>query len=602
MRESGQILVFVIVIVGVVLMTTITTIGGAQLYHQNTNYSMEAEKAIALAEAGLDKAVASLNKTGGTYSGEAETTFGDGSYSVTITDLSSVTKTIIATGYIPNKSKVRVKRTVSVQASKGIGAAFKYGVQVGEGGLVMNNNSEVRGLGGVSGSVYSNGNITMANGAKITGDAFVAGGTQPTADQEYDCSVCTDFIFGKNVGGENRLDVAQSFKPSTTQAINKLSLKLKKIGSPSNLTVRILGDNSGNPNKNNVLTFGILSASLVSSSYSFVDVVFNPAVSLTAGNTYWIVLDTSSDNSNYWSWQNDSSQGYNGGVPKWSDNWQTGNPTWNLINPGDLSFKTYMGGIPTKIKGAPNAHIFGNAYANTLEDLNIGKDAYYQVENNITVSGSNCNNNTHCHPNSTDPVSQVMPLSDTNIEQWKLLAENNGVQTGDITTCPSSLPSAKYIGNVSLPGNCTVTVDSPIWITGTLSLSNSDTIKLNPDFKAASGALITDGQVTIDTGNKILGSGTAGSYLMLISNFNSRDDPVKRVAINFTNNGNSGIVYSNLGTVNITNNNTLTEVTAWKLTLGNNVIVEYDQGLAGAFFSSGPSGSFSLIKGSYQVK
>ncbi|MBI2639425.1 MAG: hypothetical protein HYW90_00835 [Candidatus Sungbacteria bacterium] len=60
-----------------------------------------------------------------------------------------------------------------VRASKvflraGGGASFLYGVQVGDQGVVFNNNS------GIQGSIYSNGNLDGDSGALITGDAIVA--------------------------------------------------------------------------------------------------------------------------------------------------------------------------------------------------------------------------------------------------------------------------------------------------------------------------------------------------------------------------------------------------------------------------------------------
>src|SRR3989344_3347946 len=91
-NQSGQVFIFGIVSTGVVLVTTLLTIAGAQLYFQNTNYTLEVEKATALAEAGVDKAISSMNKTGGAYNGESETFFGEGSYSVVVTDKDAAQK------------------------------------------------------------------------------------------------------------------------------------------------------------------------------------------------------------------------------------------------------------------------------------------------------------------------------------------------------------------------------------------------------------------------------------------------------------------------------------------------------------------------------
>jgi hypothetical protein len=584
-NQQGYMMVLVMLVVAMVSISTVLTIGGSQLFYQNSSYTYNVHKAQALAEAGIDKAVASLNKTGGSYNGETETVLGDGSYSVSVTDKNATTKLVEATGYYPSKANPKVKRTVSLQISKGVGVAFNYGVQVGEGGLLMSNNAVV------NGSVYSNGNITMNNNAVIAGDAYVAGGTQSVADQQADCSSsnCTDFIFGKNISGNNQLDVAQSFRPSITTVLNKVSLKLKKFGSPSNVTVRILADNNGSPNKNQVLASGVLSASTVTSSYSFVDIAFSNSPSLTAGNTYWIMIDTSSNSSNYWAWSLDLAASYNNGNSSWSANWSASNPVWNNIN-GDLGFNVYMGGVSTYIQGTANSRINNDAHANTLTNLVIGGGAYYQSSSGITAGS--------LHPGSADPAPASMSISQANIDDWRNQATNFNSNLSS-PVCGLVWGPGKYDGDISLPSNCTITVKSPIWVTGNFSMTNNDIVKLDSSAGGSSGVFIVDNFITMANNNKILGSGTTGSYLILLSEFSSKNDPEHRIAINVSNNGNSGVVYADEGEISISNNNTMTEITAWKLTLQNNVIIDYDQGLAGAFFSSGPSGAFSAIKGTY---
>src|SRR3989344_1914399 len=311
--QAGQIFLMVIMVVGVVLISVLVLIAGAQLYYQNATTVVSSEKAITLAEAGVDKAITALNKTGGTYSGDSEMVLGEGSFSVTMTTKDSATKIIESTGYIPNKTSPKFRKTIRVQVSRGVGTAFVYGIQVGEGGLQLGNSNQV------TGSIYSNGSITAGNSNVISGDVWVAGGPQPNADQQTDCTGanCTDYLFGKSISGESRLDVAQGFKPGTSGVLNKISLKIKKFGNPSDVTVRIVQDSGGQPNKNAVLTSGTLYSSLVTGSYDFIDVTFNTSPAVTADTNYWFLLDTSSDNQNYWSWQEDLAQSYNRGLPKW---------------------------------------------------------------------------------------------------------------------------------------------------------------------------------------------------------------------------------------------------------------------------------------------
>lgn len=587
-KNSGEILPIVIIAVAVVLVFTIALISGSSLYYQNANYSVFAEKATALAEAGIDKAIVSLNKTGGNYNGETETFFGDGSYSVTITTKDVATKIIESTGYIPNKSKPKVKRTVRIQASKGVGVAFVYGLQVGEGGLSLGNSNQVQG------SIYSNGNITAGNNNVITGDAWIAGGPAGAPDQQTDCSGanCLDFIFGRSVSGLLQLDVAQSFKPAVTERLNKISLKIKKIGTPPDVTVRIMRDSGGKPDKDDVLATGTLFASLVTSVYGWIDVTFDTTPRLSAETPYWIMIDTSSDSSNYWAWQNDLAQSYIRGAGLWSSNWNTGNPVWTPII-GDLSFKTIMGGAVTSIRAGNNSSVNGSVHANTIENLIIGKDAYYKTIINSTVGGQS-------FPKSDDPPPKVFPISDANITDWQSQAQTNGVVSGNITTCINTLDAKKYMGNVTFDQSCTVTVKSPVWITGNLTLNNKNTLKLDNGFGASSGVIVVDGVVTLGNDNILAGTGQGTSILMILSSYDSRTSGVSAIEVNNT--GNSGVFYASKGIIELGNKNNFKELTAWQIELNNDSIINYESGLSSTLFSSGPSGSFTLVKGTYQAK
>lgn len=586
-KESGQILIIVFVALGVVLFSVLFIIAGAQIYFGNAQHAYEAEKAVFLAEAGIDKAVNSLNKNPN-YAGETETNLGDGSYSVTLTTKDAASKIIEATGYIPSKTNPKVKRTIKIESSRGVGVAFSYGVQVGEGGLEMKQNSRV------SGSVYSNGNINMDNNAIVTGDAWVAGGVLGVPDQQNECVGvnCSDFVFGKTVGGQTRLDVAESFQISSNNKVSKVALKLKKSGSPSDATVRILKDKNGQPDKGEVKATGTLYAGLVTGSYGFTEVTFSSSPNLKSDQIYWLMVDTTEDSSNYWSWSLDLAQGYTRGSAKWSPNWSASNPSWNEIS-GDLDFKIYVGGTATQIAGSSGVTVGGDAHANTLKDLTVTGGAFYQLLDNVTAGS--------LHPGSEDPAPKVMPISDANINDWKAEAEAAGVFSGDITNCPTTLAAGKYIGSIIISHDkrCNITASSPIWITGTLNLDNNNVIKLDPSWGLSSGVIVVDGAIELDNKNKAQGSGEPGSVLLLLSTYDSTQN--NNNAIHLRNDGNSGVLYAGLGKIEIGNGNSIKEATGWKIKLKENTTVTYEQGLAGLFFS-GPGGSYSLVKGTYQVK
>lgn len=605
--QSGQALIIVMIVMGLIIVNTLLIITGSVTYLQSTKYDIEKTQATDLAEAGIDKAVASLNATGGSYNGEGNgisgTQLGNGEYSVSVNNVNSQTKKITVTGYVPNKATPIAKKTVSIQLSRGLGFAFNYGLQAGDGGLTMANNAKV------NGSVYSNGSINMGNNANITGDVYVAGGVQANPNQQNDCSPpnCQDQIFGKT---SSVLDAGQSFVPGSSQnpdTLRKLTVKLKKVGNPPDLTVKILGDFSTNhdsPNKGDIHGTGFVSASLVGSQYSFVDVTLTslPPV-VQNGFTYWVVLiPQAADNNNYWVWGEDSLNSYSPGRGMTTVNWNPshGNPTWsNLSPPGDLGFKIYFGGAPDFILGTNNSLVGGDVHANTVGNLNVTGNLYYQIVNppaSVTVGKTQ-------YPGSADPASQSLPISDANIQDWQTQAQAAGVHAGFVG-CPTSM-NGKYTGDVSFSVNCNnVKIFSPVWITGNVILSNNNTFKLDSSYGGGSGVIVVDGETTAGGNDKFSGTGTTGSYLMVVSNWNSTatgPNPGSH-AITFGNNGNSGIFYANKGLIRVANNNSLTEMTAWQLILDNNVTITYDQGLAGAFFSSGPSGSFTAIKGSYQIK
>lgn len=588
-NQTGAIFPITLIALTSVLVITLVLVSGSLTFKQNSRYSLDNLEATALAEAGIDKAIASLNKNP-QYNGETETVLDSGSYSVLVTTISPGVKQVSATGYVPSKDNPVTTSRASVQISEGVGVSFNYGVQVGEGGLELGNGNVI------NGSIYSNGDIiAQSNNNTVNGDAWVAGGQQASPDQETDCSNpnCLDYIFGKNVGGENRINVAQSFRPASSNVINKASFKLKKIGNPANATIRITTDTNGKPDKNNVLTSGTLYNNLVTSNYGFTDVTFNNSVPLTADTTYWLMVSTSSDSSNYWIWQQDSLQSYTRGAAKWSPNWQAGNPSWTSIN-GDLSFKVLMGGVTTKIKGeGNNFEIKGDVHANTIDGVEVEKDAYFQTILNSSVGGIS-------NPGSADPPPKVFPISDGNIQDWKDQALAGGVINTDITTCPSTLGPKKIAANVVLNSNCVVTINSPIWITGNLTLNSNNRLTLNSSYGSTSGLIIVDGRVSIGSNNKLEGSGTGSSILMILSNYDSKTSGVSAIVIG--NSGNNGVYYAKDGIIEPGNGNSYTELTAWGIKLINNSTLNYKTGLSSTLFSSGPSGSFSVIKGTYQLK
>ena len=143
------------------------------------------EQATSAAEAGIDYTVWKLNSTAGSFTPPlTDTAVGTtGTFIVTITSKTSSLKTVTATGYIPNSTKPRAKRTIKVDvAVSNTSISFHYAVQTNEGGVSMSNSATI------NGTVYSNGSITGSQSSRINGDAYAVGSISspdPTVPAPY---------------------------------------------------------------------------------------------------------------------------------------------------------------------------------------------------------------------------------------------------------------------------------------------------------------------------------------------------------------------------------------------------------------------------------
>lgn len=176
-KVRGQVLIIAIIFLAVILILSATMFSKVSSFLRFGSISAQASQATALAEAGVDNTVWLLNKNAGSCPAActAETALGTvGTFIVTIQNKSANLKTITSTGYIPNSTSPKQKRTVKVDV--GINnqiIEFNYAVQVGTGGVNLGQSAQI------SGSVYSNktgsSSISCGNSAVITGDAFAVG-------------------------------------------------------------------------------------------------------------------------------------------------------------------------------------------------------------------------------------------------------------------------------------------------------------------------------------------------------------------------------------------------------------------------------------------
>lgn len=494
----------------------------------------------------------------------------DSSETITI-DSNSATTNIISVAnsreIISTGDFLNYERTVKLILSAGVGVSFSYGVQSGTGGFTMGNNSEVYG------SVYSNGSIT-GSGA-ITGTAISANSATLNADQSNGSGTPTyDITFGDTNGTQ---DFAQSFKVSTTEVVNKVELYIKKVSTPSNLTVRIVS-NSGSSPSSTTLASGSLSASLVSTNYGWVSVPFSSNPELIAGTTYWIVIDGGTNSSRYYR-IGANNNGYTDGsskIGRYTISWNSNSPA-----SADGYFKLYLGGATGLINGITiGSGGEGSAYAHTINSSTVAGTKYCQ----------STNNSPSCDTSLPDPTQIAMPISEQNIFDWKTEAENGGIYNGDYTVddTTDSFGPKKIVGNMIIQNGADFTLTGTLWVTGNVTISNNAIVRLSSSYGSSEGMILADGIITINNNSEFYGSGTEDSYITVLSTSTSAS------AITLSNNGGAVVLYAANGTVNLENNSTAKSLNGKHINLSNNAIVVYDSGLANSNFISGPSGGWSV--------
>lgn len=545
--------------------------------------AVKSSQSFLMAESGLEDAIFRIKKNKqyqATYSFDLE----PGPVSVIISSLGN-TKTVKASG----DSSQRIRVASAVLNIENTTISFHYGAQVDKGGLNMSNNTKV------IGNVYSNGSISGSSlSSQITGDAWVAGSLSAQPDQQW-TNRDSDFEFGLKKGAEYYLDTAQSFIPSISGKMSRVSLYLKKVGSPPNQTIRVLADNNGRPGKT-VLGSGTLVSSRVTSVYSWADVSFDTQPTLAIGQVYWLAIDVSRDDGNYWVWGRDSSNNYASGSGKYTRDWSAEEVVWKSAA-GDLDFKTFMGGEdPTFIK---NIFVGVDAHANQIQQSSIARNAYFQTIDEATQVGG------VKYQGAEDPPVKDLPISLAQIQEWEAAAAAGSLIQGDYYPQPGSLLGpVKIEGDLIFPGNSLnnpVIISGPVWVEGDISSSNNSKIKLQGD--AGSGfAIIADdpsdqeGRGRISLYNNAVTEDSVSGYLLLISTNKSMDpaDPAILISNNVNADNPASIVFSLQGLIKVQNNAKFKEVSGYGLKLENNAEIVYEEGLIDSNFSAGPGSGWTV--------
>jgi type II secretory pathway component PulK len=101
-NDRGYVLLSLIVFMALFISASATLLNYVTQAARNERSAIASAQALALAEAGIDKAAYELNQSAG-YSGESDTSLGNGTFSVSVASINSNTKRVTVTGSVPNR-------------------------------------------------------------------------------------------------------------------------------------------------------------------------------------------------------------------------------------------------------------------------------------------------------------------------------------------------------------------------------------------------------------------------------------------------------------------------------------------------------------------
>ncbi len=300
-------------------------------------------------------------------------------------------------------------------------------------------------------------------------------------------------------------------------------------------------------------------------------------------------------------------QSGNGGFVMQNSSTVTGNVFSNGTVTGDGNF-IYGDVISASSTGLiSNINATGTVYAHTLQNSTVGRDAHYTSIDSFTnthVSGTK-------YPSSTDQPLADLPITDAQINEW----ENDATIEGGTATCSGgayTINSAQSLGPLRIPcnlningtaGGYTVTIEGPIWVEGNITVSQKALLVMSPSLGSNNVAIIADNKSASTTSSIISlsnkasfqGSGTAGSYVFMISQNSSAERGGSTNAIEIGQSSNALVGYAIHGLITLAQSVSLKEVTAYKIVLTQSSNVLYDTGLPNTLFESGPGGGYNLI-------
>lgn len=254
----------------------------------------------------------------------------------------------------------------------------------------------------------------------------------------------------------------------------------------------------------------------------------------------------------------------------------------------------------------------GDIYAHSITNSDAtnvsgnGGDVYYYTN----VAGTNA---VVYYPNSPDQPPSVFPITDEKIAEWETAAAGVAVISSSDPQCSGgeyeinsniTLGPVKIECDIEIEDDVTLTVAGTIWVTGKVEFKKP-TIRAAVSLGNKSVAIIADKPSNRTTSSKFEvtnstdfhGSGTPGSYIMLVSMNNSAEGGGAEKAMDITQSVTGDLLtYAPHGQIYIAQSVTLKEVTGYKIVLRNSSQVVYETGLANLIFDTGPGGGYEIEK------
>ena len=241
--------------------------------------------------------------------------------------------------------------------------------------------------------------------------------------------------------------------------------------------------------------------------------------------------------------------------------------------------------------------VIDDAYANFIENVIVGQDAYYQTILNSTVAGNS-------YPGSADQPVHPLPISDAMITNMEALAEAGGEYKGP---CPYSLTANASIGPLKIPcdmqlgGPATYTIDGPVWVEGNITADPTVEFAVGAGLGSNSVAMIADNPADRLTSSQIVTPSTGAfvtgpPYVVLISQNNSSELGGLQDAISIQYTLPSNVIpYASHGNVAVTNTVNATGVYGYSVNLDNSSVLTTRDGPLNVDFPAGVVSNYSVL-------